>query len=82
MIKEILQNIEYNKYEGIENNGNFDLDHNIRTLFGFTLWLNSDTYIDIPINVNKENAKLIQEELNKYNKNLIHTWNESYNENL
>ena len=67
--------------EGIFVNGEFDLDVNVPTGNGFSLWFDGDTHVVISISVGKENAELIQKAVRGLGREVIHTWSQQYGVN-
>lgn len=64
------------KPEGIFTFGEFDLDLN--RAGGFALWLDSNEKVVIPLDVNRDNAVLIQRVVRALGREVLHTWSEQY----
>jgi hypothetical protein len=67
--------------EGIFYPNFLDLDYQIPSLDGFSLWLDGDKKIEINIPVNLENASMIQSVIRHLGREVIHTWSQQYSNN-
>ncbi len=68
--------------EGVFDCGEFDLDvHLPDGRKTFSLFVDGDTFIHIPLSLNLENAILIQEVVRSLGREVRHTWAEQYSTN-
>lgn len=58
-----------------------DLDYQVPSCSGFSLWLDGNEKIDIDISVNLENASAIQSVIRDLGREVIHTWSQQYSIN-
>ena len=75
--------LESNKFEGIFWDNGFDLDgsYGPDSGSGLALWLDGDTKLDIDLEVNKENAIIVQEYVRSLGHEVYHTWSMQYSVN-
>ena len=85
--KQELEAVLKGNPEGVFEDGSFDLDvfvdpGSLHRYQSFSLWLDGDTRIEIPLAVNEENARSIQQEVRRQGREVIHTWGMQYRKDL